>query len=42
MAGFENSAITLAFASYNLALNPDIQEKLIREIDDAVSENNVS
>lgn len=42
MAGYETTAATMAFASYSLALNPDVQEKLIQEIDDAIKENNVS
>ena len=32
IAGNETTAITLSFASYLLALNPDIQEKLQSEI----------
>lgn len=32
-AGNETTAITLSFASYQLALNPDVQEKLQSEID---------
>lgn len=42
VAGYETTAATMAFASYSLALNPDVQEKLIKEIDDAIRENNVS
>ena len=33
LGGNETTAITLSFASYQLALNPDIQEKLQLEID---------
>ena len=33
LAGNETTAITLSFASYELALNPDTQEKLQSEID---------
>ena len=33
LAGYETTANTLAYASYLLALNPDIQEKLQSEID---------
>ena len=32
-AGNETTAVTLSFASYELAINPDIQEKLQSEID---------
>lgn len=42
VAGYETTAATLAFASYSLALNSDVQEKLIQEIDDALRKNNVS
>ncbi|EDV25748.1 Cytochrome P450 3A12 [Trichoplax sp. H2] len=37
LAGYETTASTLSFISYLLALNPDVQEKLINEIDDAFS-----
>ncbi|CAL1280345.1 unnamed protein product [Larinioides sclopetarius] len=40
LAGFETTASTLAFASYHLALNPDIQEKLVEELDEAVRRGN--
>ena len=41
-AGNETTAITLSFASYELALHPDIQEKLQSEIDDYFEEKPVS
>ncbi|KFM82631.1 Cytochrome P450 3A13, partial [Stegodyphus mimosarum] len=40
LAGYDTTASTLAFATYNLALNPDVQDKLIAEIDAAIKENN--
>ncbi len=33
IAGYETTANTLSYASYLLAINPDIQEKLQSEID---------
>ena len=33
-AGYETTATTLAYLSYYLALNPDIQSKLQDEIDE--------
>ncbi|KAJ8303858.1 hypothetical protein KUTeg_017441 [Tegillarca granosa] len=33
VAGYETTKITLTFAAYTLATNPDVQEKLIQEID---------
>ena len=41
-AGNETTAATLAFASYALALHPDIQEKLQSEIDGYFNEKPVS
>ena len=41
-AGHETTAVTLSFASYLLALHPDIQEKLQSEIDDYFEEKPVS
>lgn len=40
LAGYETTATTLSFVSYCLALNPDIQEKLIQELDVALIKNN--
>ncbi|KPJ17458.1 Cytochrome P450 6B1 [Papilio machaon] len=37
MAGYETSATTMTYLFYELAQNPDIQDKLIAEIDDVLS-----
>ena len=42
LAGYETTANTLAYASYLLALNPDIQEKLQSEIDSYFDDKPVS
>ena len=42
LAGYETTANTLAYTSYLLAINPDIQEKLQSEIDSYFDENPVS
>jgi len=39
-AGYETTAQTLCFISYNLAMNPDIQQKLCEEIDHALEKYN--
>ncbi|KAJ0175188.1 hypothetical protein K1T71_009329 [Dendrolimus kikuchii] len=40
IAGYETSATTMSFLLYELALNPDIQEKLLTEIDDVIAKHN--
>ena len=42
LAGYETTANTLAYTSYLLALNPDIQEKLQSEIDSYFEEKPVT
>ena len=42
IAGYETTANTLSFSTYLLATNPDIQEKLQREIDDYFDRKPVS
>ena len=39
LAGYETTSNALAYTTYCLALNPDIQEKLVKEIDDAVGDS---
>ena len=39
LSGYDTTASMLAFLAYNLALNPDCQERLIREIDDVVNDS---
>ncbi|KAJ0175187.1 hypothetical protein K1T71_009328 [Dendrolimus kikuchii] len=40
MAGYETTATTMTFFLYSLALNSELQDKLLLEIDDVVSKNN--
>ncbi|GFS49398.1 cytochrome P450 3A21 [Nephila pilipes] len=40
LAGYETTASTLSFATYLLALNQDIQDKLRAEVDQALTQNN--
>ncbi|XP_058813402.1 probable cytochrome P450 6a14 [Topomyia yanbarensis] len=40
VAGFETSSTTMNFCMYELAMNPDIQEKLRSEIENAITANN--
>lgn len=42
LAGFETTASTLAFVTYYLALNQDIQDRLVKELDEAIREGKVS
>jgi cytochrome P450 family 6 len=39
VAGFEPSATTMSFCLYELALNPDIQDRLRHEIDTVLEEH---
>ncbi|CAG2064230.1 unnamed protein product, partial [Timema podura] len=39
MAGFDTSATTMSFALYELAVNPDIQERLSAEIDEVLQKH---
>jgi cytochrome P450 len=38
LAGYDTTASTLSFASYFLAMNPGIQERLAQEVDEAIKE----
>ena len=38
LAGYDTTATSIAFLLYNLALNPEIQEKLYEEIVDAAGD----
>ena len=41
-AGYETTSTTLAFATYLLAIHPEVQEKLANEIHEYFEENPVS
>ena len=36
LAGYETTSTTLQYLTYNLTLNPDVQEKVFEEIRDKV------
>ncbi|CAG4965667.1 unnamed protein product [Parnassius apollo] len=40
VAGYETSATTMTFMLYELAKNPDVQEKLIKELDEVLQRHN--
>ncbi|XP_013140623.1 PREDICTED: cytochrome P450 6B1 [Papilio polytes] len=40
MAGYETSATTMTYLFYELAKNPDVQDKLVAEIDEVLSRHN--
>ncbi|XP_037292329.1 cytochrome P450 6B2-like isoform X1 [Manduca sexta] len=40
VAGYETTATTASFLLYQLAMNPDIQNKLLAEIDQSLEDNN--
>ena len=42
MAAYETTANTLSYTTYLLAIHPDVQEKLQKEIDEYFEENPVS
>ena len=37
LAGYETTANTLSLFGYQLAVNPDVQDRLIKEIDEVMS-----
>lgn len=39
LAGYETTSNALAYATYCLALNPEVQDKLIKEIDESIGDN---
>ena len=41
LAGYETTSVALSFITYILAVNPDVQEKLVEEIYEYFSENPV-
>ncbi|CAH0587992.1 unnamed protein product [Chrysodeixis includens] len=40
VGGYETSATTVSYLLYQLALNQDVQEKVIQEVDEVLKENN--
>ena len=41
LAGYETTSVALSFVTYLLAVNPDVQEKLVEEIHEYYNENPV-
>lgn len=39
IAGYETTATALEFLAYNLAMNQDVQNKLIEEVDNVIDQN---
>ena len=39
IAGFETSSTTMSFCLYELALNPDVQQRLRKEMDDVLEQH---
>ena len=42
IAGYDTTAITLCWLAYELAINPDVQDKLIAEVDENIGKVNIS
>ena len=42
IAGYDTTAITLCWLAYELAINPDVQDKLIAEVDENIGKVNIA